>query len=208
MRTKKIGDQSPLRAPAVSAKKTATLPRLIASLKSKGRLMIAKMGKRKQDNGNYQLLYKQIDDAIFAKIYLSSEGTIVVKEGRIGQRLIHRKYGAPDWPKILAEIEISKAKGYVSLSEHEMDVLDLSLPTVFLSLEEVEFIRVELSEFLVDSALGFFRGQHENDETVTFTFFVVKYDTARDALLNALRGFSVAPVCRIRRSAMELAGIL
>jgi hypothetical protein len=203
MRTKKIGDQSPLRVPAVSAKKIATLPLLIASLKSKGRLMIAKMGKRKQDNGNYQLLYKQIDDAIFAKIYLSSEGTIVVKEGRIGQRLIHRKYGAPDWPKIQAEIEISKAKGYVSLSEHEMDVLDLSLPTVSLSLEEVEFIRVELSEFLVDSALGFFRGQHENDETVTFTFFVVEYDTARDALLNALRGFSVAPVCRIRRSAME-----
>jgi len=170
--------------------------------------MIAKMGKRKQDDGSYQLLYKQIDDAIFAKIYLSSEGTIVVKEGRIGQRLIHRKYGAPDWPKIQAEIEISKAKGYVSLSEHEMDVLDLSLPTVSLSSEEVEFIRVELSEFLVDSALGFYRGQHENDETVTFTFSVVEYDTAQDALLNAIRGFSVAPVCRIRRSAMELADIL
>ena len=65
MRTKKIGDRSPLRAPAVSAKKTATFPLLIASLKSKGRLMIAKMGKRKQD-----------DDAIFAKIYLSSEGNM------------------------------------------------------------------------------------------------------------------------------------
>jgi len=208
MRTKKIGDRSPLRVPAVSAIKTATLPLLIASLKSKGRLMIAKMGKRKQDNGSYQLLYKQIDDAIFAKIYLSSEGTVVVKEGRIGKRLIHRKYGAPDWPKIQAEIEISKAKGYVSLSEHEMDVLDLSLPTVSLSSEEVEFIRVELSEFLVDSALGFYRGQHENDETVTFMFSVVEYDTARDALLNAVRGFSVAPVCHIRRSAMELADIL
>ena len=48
--------------------------------------MIAKMGKRQQDNGSYQLLYKQIDDVIFAKIYLSSEGTIVVKEGRIGKR--------------------------------------------------------------------------------------------------------------------------
>jgi len=208
MRTKKIGDQSTLRVPAVSAKKTETLPLLIASLKSKGRSMIAKMGKRKQDNGSYQLLYKQIDDAIFAKIYLSSEGTIVVKEGRIGQRLIHRKYGAPDWPKIQAEIEVSKAKGYVSLSEHEMDVLDLSLPTVSLSLVEVEFIRVELSEFLVDSALGFYRGQHENEETVTFTFSVVEFDTARDALLNALSGFSVAPVCHIRRSAMELADIL
>ena len=170
--------------------------------------MIAKMGKRKQDDCSYQLLYKQIDDAIFAKIYLSSEGTIVVKEGRIGQRLIHRKYGAPDWPKIQAEIEISKAKGYVSLSEHEMDVLDLSLPTVSLSSEEVEFIRVELSEFLVDYALGFYRGQHENDETVTFTFSVVEYDTARGALLNAIRGFGVAPVCRIRRSAMGLADIL
>ena len=158
MRTMKIGDRSPLRVPAVSAKKTATLPLLIASLKSKGRLMISKMGKRKQDNGSYQLLYKQIDDAIFAKIYLSSEETIVVKEGRIGQRLIHRKYGAPAWPEIQAEIEISKAKVYVSLSEHEMDVLDLSLPTVSLSLEDVEFIRVELSEFLVDSALGFYRG--------------------------------------------------
>jgi hypothetical protein len=208
MRTKKIGDRSPLRVLAVSAKKTATLPLLIASLKSKGRLMIAKMGKRKQDNGNYQLLYKQIGDAIFAKIYLSSEGTIVVKEGRIGQRLIHRKYGAPDWPKIQAEIEISKAKGYVSLSEHEMDVLDLSLPTVSVSSEDVEFIRVELSEFLVDSALGFYRGQHENDETATFTFSVVEYDTARNALLNAVRGFSMAPVCHIRRSAMELADTL
>jgi hypothetical protein len=173
MRTKKIGDRSPLRAPAVSAKKTATLPLLIASLKPKGRLMIAKMGKRKQDDGTYQLLYKHVDDAIFAKIYLSSEGTIVVKEGRIGQRLIHGKYGAPDWPKIQAEIEISKAKGYVSLSEHGVDVLYLSLPTVSLSSEEVEFIHVELSEFLVASALGFYRGQHENDETVTFTFSVV-----------------------------------
>ena len=131
-----------------------------------------------------------------------------MKEGRIGQRLIHKKYGAPDWPKIQAEIEISKAKGYVSLSEHEMDVLDLSLPTVSLSSEEVEFIRVELSEFLIDSALGFYRGQHENDETVTFTFSVVEYDPAQDALLNAIRGFSVAPVCRIRRSAMELADTL
>ena len=170
--------------------------------------MIAKMGKRKQDDGSYQLLYKQVDDAIFSKIYLSSEGNIVVKDGRIGQRLIHRKYDVSDWPKIQAEIEISKAKGYVSLSEHEMDVLDLSLPTVSLSLEDVEFIRVELSEFLVDSALGFYRGQHENDETVTFTFSVVEYDTAQDALLNAVRGFSVAPVCHIRRSAMELADTL
>ena len=86
--------------------------------------------------------------------------------------------------------------------------MDLSLPTVSLSLEDVEFIRVEFSEFLVDSALGFYRGQHENDETVTVMFFVVEYDTARDALLNAVRGFSVAPVCHIRRSAMELADIL
>ena len=38
--------------------------------------MIAKMGKRKQDDGSFQLLYKQIDDAIFAKIYLSSEGNM------------------------------------------------------------------------------------------------------------------------------------
>ena len=208
MRTKKFGDQSPLRVPAVSAKKTANLPLLIASLKSKGRSMIARMGKRKQDDGSYQLLYKLIDDAIFAKIYLAAEGTIVVKEGRIGRRLIHRKYGAPDCPKIQAEIEISKANGYVSLSEHEMDVLDLSLPTVSLCSEEVEFIRVELSEFLVDSALGFYRGQQENNETVTFTFSVAEYETARDALLNTIRGFSVALVCHIRRSAMELADTL
>ena len=111
MRTKKIGDRSPLRVPAVSAKKTATLPLLIASLKSKGRLMIAKLGKRKQDDGSYQLQYKQIDDAIFAKIYLAAEGTIVVKGGRNGQRRIHRKYVAPDRPKIQAEIEIDKTKG-------------------------------------------------------------------------------------------------
>jgi hypothetical protein len=52
------------------------LPLLIASLKSKGRLMIAKKGKRKQDGGTYQLLYKQDDDAIFAKIYLPSEGNM------------------------------------------------------------------------------------------------------------------------------------
>ena len=89
-----------------------------------------------------------------------------------------------------------------------MDVLDLSLPTVSLSSEELEVIRVELSEFLVDSVLRFFRGQHENEETVTFTFSVVEYDTARNALLNAVRGFSVVPVCHIRRSAMELADIL
>ena len=63
-----------------------------------------------------------------------------------------------------------------------MDVLDLSLPTVSLSSAEVEFIHVELSESLVASALGFYRGQHENDETVTFTFSVVEYDTARYAL--------------------------
>ena len=98
----------------------------------------------------------------------------MVKEGRIGQRLIHGKRGAPDWPKIQAEIEISKAKGYVSLSEHEIDVLDLSLPTVSLSSEEVEFISVKLSKFLVDLAVRFYRGQHENDETATFTFSVVE----------------------------------
>ena len=208
MRTKKIGDQSPLRVPAVSAKKTATLPLLVASLKSKGRSMIAKMGKREQDDGSFQLLNKQIDDAIFAKFYSSSEGSIVVREGRIGQCLIHRKYGAPYWPKIQAEIEISKAKGYVVLSEHEMDVLDLFLLTFSLSSEEVEFTCMELSEFLVDSALGFCRGQHENEETVTYTFSLVELDTARDALLNALRGFRVAPVFHIRRSTMELADIL
>jgi hypothetical protein len=33
----------------------------------------------------------------------------------------------------------------------------------------------------------------------------VEYDTAGNALLNAIRGFSVPPVCHIRRSAMELA---
>ena len=48
--------------------------------------MLAKMVKRKQDDGSYQLQYKQIDDAIFAKIYLAADGTIVVKGGRIVQR--------------------------------------------------------------------------------------------------------------------------
>ena len=75
------------------------------------------MGKRKQDDGTYQLLCKHVHDAIFAKIYFSSEGAIVMKEGCIGQRLIHGERGAPDWPKIQAEIEISKAKRYVSLSK-------------------------------------------------------------------------------------------
>ena len=74
MRTKKIGDRSPLRAPAVSAKKTATLPLLIASLKSTGRLMIAKMGKRKQDDGTYQLLCKHVHDAILQKFTCHQRG--------------------------------------------------------------------------------------------------------------------------------------
>jgi hypothetical protein len=79
MRTKKIGDRSPLRAPAVSAKKTATLPLLIASLKSKGRLIIAKMGKRKQDDGTYQLLYKHVDDAILQKFTCHQRGLSLSK---------------------------------------------------------------------------------------------------------------------------------
>jgi hypothetical protein len=33
-------------------------------LKSKGRLIIAKMGKRKRDDGIYQLLCKHVHDAI------------------------------------------------------------------------------------------------------------------------------------------------
>ena len=61
---------------------------------------------------------------------------------------------------------------------------------------------------MVVSALGLYRGQHEYDETVTFTFSVVEYDTARNALFNGVRGFSVVPVCHIRRSAMELADML
>ena len=76
MRTKKIGDQSPLRVPAVSAKKTETLHLLIASLKSKGRSLIAKMGKRKQDDGSFQLLYKQIDDAILQKFTCHQRGLL------------------------------------------------------------------------------------------------------------------------------------
>jgi hypothetical protein len=89
-----------------------------------------------------------------------------------------------------------------------MDVLDLSLLTVSPSSEEFEFIRVELSGFLVFSAFGLYRAQHEYDETVTFTFSVVEYETACDALLGAMRGVSVAPDCHIRRSAMALADIL
>ena len=74
MRTKKIGDQSPLQVPAVSAKKTATLPLLIASLKSKGRSMIARMGKRKQDDGTHQLLCKHVHDAILQKFKCHQRG--------------------------------------------------------------------------------------------------------------------------------------
>jgi len=208
MRPKKIGVLSPSRVPAFSAKNTTALPLLIASLKSKGRSMIAKLSKRNQDVGCYQLLYKQVNDAIFAKIYLASEGIIVVKEGRVGQRLVHQKHDASEWPKIQAEIEISRAKGYVSLSEHEMDVLDVSIPTGGFAPEEVEFIRSELSSFLVDSALGFYRGQNEHNETVTFTFSVVEYDIAYNSLLNVIRGFSGSPVFHVRRSSIEFADAL
>ena len=83
MRTKKIGDRSPLRVLAVSAKKIATLPVLLASLKSKGRLMIAKLGKRKQDDGSNQLIYKQIDDAIFAKFICHQRGLSSSKRGAL-----------------------------------------------------------------------------------------------------------------------------
>jgi hypothetical protein len=56
MRSKKIGVLSLSRVPAFSAKNTTALPLLIASLKSKGRSMIAKLSKRNQDVGCYQLL--------------------------------------------------------------------------------------------------------------------------------------------------------
>jgi hypothetical protein len=36
--------------------------------------MLAKMGKRIQDDGSYQLQYKQIDDAIFAKFTWQQRG--------------------------------------------------------------------------------------------------------------------------------------
>ena len=60
--------------------------------------MIAKMGKRKQDDSSYQLLYKQIDD-LFCKDLLVIRGDYRRERGRIGQRLIHRKYGAPIGPR-------------------------------------------------------------------------------------------------------------
>jgi predicted transcriptional regulator len=61
------------------------LPPFIASLKLKGRPVIVKMERRIKDEGGYQLLYKQIDDEIFSKIYLSSAGTMVLKERRVCQ---------------------------------------------------------------------------------------------------------------------------
>ena len=89
MRPKKIGVRSPLRVPSVSAKKTATLTHLMDSLKSKGTSMIAKVRRRDQRQGCYQLLSKQADDVIYVKIYLASENVIIVKDGRVGERLIH-----------------------------------------------------------------------------------------------------------------------
>ena len=208
MRPKKIGVRSPLRVPAVSAKKTVSMTLLIDSLKSKGKSLIAKMVRRHQDEGCYQLLYKQVDDEIFVKIYLASDDIIVVKDGCVGQRLMHWKYNATERPRIQAEIEINKAKGYVSLSENEMDVLDVSMPINTFAAAEVEFIRAELSAFLIDSALGFYRGQQEDNTTATFTFSVVEYETARVAIVNFIRDFSASPICHVRRSAQELADLM
>ena len=181
---------------------------LIDSLKSKGKSLIAKMVRRHQDEGCYQLLYKQVDDEIFVKIYLASDDIIVVKDGCVGQRLMHWKYNATERPRIQAEIEINKAKGYVSLSENEMDVLDVSMPINTFAAAEVEFIRAELSAFLIDSALGFYRGQQEDNTTATFTFSVVEYETARVAIVNFIRDFSASPICHVRRSAQELADLM
>ena len=208
MRPKKIGVRSPLRVPAVSAKKTVSMTLLIDSLKSKGKSLIAKMVRRHQDEGCYQLLYKQVDDEIFVKIYLASDNIIVVKDGCVGQRLMHRKYNATERPRIQAEIEINKAKGYVSLSESEMDVLDVCMPIDICAAEEIEFIRAELSAFLADSALGFYRRQHTGIETATFTFSVVEYDNARVAILNFIHNFCVSPICHVRRSAQEIADLV
>jgi hypothetical protein len=41
-----------------------------------------------------------------------------------------------------------------------MDVLDVCMPIDIYAAEEIEFIRAELSAFLADSALGFYRRQH------------------------------------------------
>ena len=170
--------------------------------------MIAKVIRRDQHQGCYQLLYKQVDDAIYVKIYLASQNVIIVNDGRVGERLIHQKYKASERPRIQAEIEINKAKGYVSLSESEMDVLDVCMPIDICAAEEIEFIRAELSAFLADSALGFYRRQHTGIETATFTFSVVEYDNARVAILNFIHNFCVSPICHVRRSAQEIADLV
>ena len=131
-----------------------------------------------------------------------------MKDGRVGERLIHQKYKASERPRIQAEIEINKAKGYVSLSKSEMDVLDVCMPINRYAAAEVEFIRAELSAFLADSALGCYRRQHTGIETATFTFSVVEYDTARVAILNLIHNFSVSPICHVRRSAQEIADLV
>ena len=192
----------------MSAKKTVTLTHLIDSLQSKGTSMIAKVIWRDQHQGCYQLLYKQVDDAIYVKIYLASQNVIIVNDGRVGERLIHQKYKASERPRIQAEIEINKAKGYVSLSESERDVLDVCMPIDIYAAEEIEFIRAELSAFLADSALGFYRRQHTGIETATFTFSVVEYDNARVAILNFIHNFCVSPICHVRRSAQEIADLV
>jgi hypothetical protein len=105
-------------------------------------------------------------------------------------------------------IEISKAKRYVLLSEHEMDFLDFSLPTVTLSSEKVTLDCVELSEFLVDSALVFYRRQQEYEETESFTLSVVKHGSDHATFLRAIRGFNVPPSCQIKQSIIELVNTL
>jgi hypothetical protein len=89
-----------------------------------------------------------------------------------------------------------------------MDVLDVCMPIDIYAAEEIEFIRAELSAFLADSALGFYRRQNTGIETATFTFSVVEYDNARVVILNFIHNFCVSPICHVRRSAQEIADLV
>ena len=165
---------------------------LITSMKNRGQAMISRLSKPDDGNETYQLLYKQHASEIFTKIYLSTKDVIIVKEGRVGQKLVHKRYCSSELPRIQAEIEINKAKGYVSLSEYEMTAA------------ECEFFRMEISAHVLDSAVGFYRGQSEHDRKAALTFSVVEFELARSAVSNFIDHFSTAPLCRISRSYVDL----
>lgn len=204
MRPKKIGVPSPLRVPAISARYNNSMTSLITSMKNRGQAMISRLSKPDDGNETYRLLYKQHASGIFTKIYLSTKDVIIVKEGRVGQKLVHKRYCSSELPRIQAEIEINKAKGYVSLSEYEMDMMDVIFSTDEMIAAECEFFRMEISAHVLDSAVGFYRGQSEHDRKAALTFSVVEFELARSAVSNFIDHSSTAPLCRISRSYVDL----